>query len=55
MADMGVNTVRVYEVDAQWSHDGCMEAFDKQGIYIWIELDSALTMIDAVGIPNRKK
>ncbi|KAK8005417.1 glycoside hydrolase family 72 protein [Apiospora arundinis] len=47
MADMGVNTVRVYEVDAQWSHDGCMEAFDKQGIYIWIELDSALTVIDA--------
>jgi len=51
MADIGVNTVRVYQVEAKNSHDGCMEAFDKQGIYVWIELDSGFTSFDSVGIP----
>ncbi|KAK8068140.1 glycoside hydrolase family 72 protein [Apiospora saccharicola] len=42
----GVNTVRVYEVDSSYSHDGRMEAFDKRGIYIWIDIDSGSTQID---------
>ncbi|KAK7917275.1 hypothetical protein PG985_010883 [Apiospora marii] len=46
MADMGVNTIRVYEVDSSYSHDGCMEAFDKRGIYIWIDIDSGSTQIN---------
>ena len=53
MADMGVNTVRVYEVDSSYSHDGCMEAFDKRGIYIWIDIDSGSTQIDTVRLRPR--
>ncbi|KAK8024280.1 hypothetical protein PG993_012346 [Apiospora rasikravindrae] len=45
MAGMGVNTLRVFEVEAWRSHDGCMEAFDKRGIYIWLDLDRASNTI----------
>jgi 1,3-beta-glucanosyltransferase GAS1 len=38
MKDAGVNTVRVYTVDASLNHDGCMQAFASQGIYVWIDL-----------------
>ncbi|KAK8071124.1 glycoside hydrolase family 72 protein [Apiospora hydei] len=45
MANMGVNTIRVYEVEAYRFHDGCMEAFDKRGIYVWLDLDSSSSMM----------
>lgn len=53
MAKMGANTIRVYEVEADLDHDGCMEAFDKQGIYVWIDLDSGGTMLNGVGVSLR--
>ncbi|KAK8073612.1 hypothetical protein PG994_004511 [Apiospora phragmitis] len=46
MADLGVNTIRVYEVLSSGSHDGCMEALDKWGIYVWIELGTIGFSID---------
>ena len=50
MAGMGVNTLRVFEVEAWRSHDGCMEAFDKRGIYIWLDLDTFDTYIQGPGM-----
>ncbi len=38
MKDMGVNTVRVYTVDGTQNHDGCMQAFASQNIYVWVDL-----------------
>ncbi|RYP91525.1 hypothetical protein DL770_002371 [Monosporascus sp. CRB-9-2] len=32
--DLGANTIRVYTVDGSQNHDGCMQAFRSQGIYI---------------------
>lgn len=34
MKDLGTNTVRVYTVDPTADHDGCMQAFASQGIYV---------------------
>ncbi|ORY68255.1 Glucanosyltransferase-domain-containing protein [Pseudomassariella vexata] len=38
MKNLGVNTIRVYIVDGLESHDGCMQAFESQGIYVWLDL-----------------
>ncbi|EMR63607.1 putative glycolipid-anchored surface protein [Eutypa lata UCREL1] len=38
--DLGANTIRVYAVDGTQSHDGCMQAFASQGIYVWLDLPS---------------
>ncbi|KPI38321.1 1,3-beta-glucanosyltransferase gas2 [Cyphellophora attinorum] len=46
MKDAGVNTVRVYTVDASLNHDGCMQAFATQGIYAWIGLTEPLHALD---------
>ena len=46
MKDMGVNTVRVYTVDGTQNHDGCMQAFNSQGIYVWVDLPSPTVAIN---------
>jgi len=38
MSAIGINTVRVYSIDATKDHDGCMDAFQSQGIYVWVDL-----------------
>jgi hypothetical protein len=38
MRKASINTVYVYVVDSQQSHDGCMKAFADQGIYVWLLL-----------------
>jgi hypothetical protein len=38
MKKASINTVYVYVVDSQQSHDGCMNAFADQGIYVWLLL-----------------
>lgn len=45
MKDLGVNSIRVYHVDASANHDGCMKAFDDAGIYVLIDLDTFATYI----------
>ncbi|PHH71975.1 hypothetical protein CDD80_4852 [Ophiocordyceps camponoti-rufipedis] len=48
MKELGVNTIRVYHVDATASHDGCMKAFADAGIYLLIDLDTFTTYIEPV-------
>jgi 1,3-beta-glucanosyltransferase GAS1 len=46
MASIGTNSVRVYHVDPYENHDGCMEAFSNNGIYVWLDLDTFNTTIN---------
>ncbi len=46
MKAIGVNTVRGYTVGATGNHDGCMNTFASQGIYVWIDLESPTASID---------
>lgn len=46
MATLGTNSIRVYHVDPYANHDGCMDAFAKHGIYVWLDLDTFNTTIE---------
>lgn len=48
MAELGANSIRVYHVDPEADHSGCMNAFAEHGIYIWVDLDSFKTYIKVV-------
>ncbi|KAH8159313.1 hypothetical protein CIB48_g8933 [Xylaria polymorpha] len=48
MKKLGVNTIRVYHVDPEANHDGCMEVFADAGIYAMIDMDTFDTYI----LPN---
>ncbi|WBW73973.1 spore wall 1,3-beta-glucanosyltransferase Gas4 [Schizosaccharomyces osmophilus] len=37
---MGVNTIRVYQVDNAADHDNCMKAFEEAGIYVILDLNT---------------
>ncbi|KAI1846553.1 hypothetical protein JX265_010672 [Neoarthrinium moseri] len=45
MKTLGANTLRVYHVDADGDHDGCMSAFADAGIYLMIDMDTFSTYI----------
>ncbi|KAF7588477.1 hypothetical protein BBP40_005671 [Aspergillus hancockii] len=45
MAELGTNAIRVYHVDPNANHDGCMEAFADAGIYLFVDLDTFDTSI----------
>jgi len=45
MKTIGTNSIRIYHVDPNGSHDGCMKAFSDAGIYTWIDLDTFDTQI----------
>ncbi|KAH9214863.1 Glucanosyltransferase-domain-containing protein [Leptodontidium sp. 2 PMI_412] len=45
MQSIGTNSIRVYHVDPNADHDGCMSAFNDAGIYIWLDLDTFDTQI----------
>lgn len=45
MEELGANTLRVYHVDPEANHDGCMETFADAGIYLLIDLDTFDTYI----------
>ena len=36
MQSIGANSIRVYHVDANANHDGCMKTFADAGIYTWM-------------------
>jgi len=46
MAQLGANAIRVYHVDPNGSHSGCMTAFADVGIYALIDLDTFNTAIN---------
>lgn len=48
MKELGVNTIRVYHVDANGQHDGCMKEMDNAGIYLLVDMDTFGTYIEAV-------
>ncbi|KAI1185644.1 Glucanosyltransferase-domain-containing protein [Nemania serpens] len=48
MQKLGVNTIRVYHVDSDADHDGCMGVFADAGIYTMIDMDTFTTYI----LPN---
>jgi 1,3-beta-glucanosyltransferase GAS1 len=48
MKTLGANTIRVYHVDSTADHSGCMAAFANAGIYLFVDLDTFTTAIDAV-------
>lgn len=45
MQELGVNSIRVYHVDASEDHSGCMGVFADAGIYPLIDLDTFNTYI----------
>ncbi|KAH7308356.1 Glucanosyltransferase-domain-containing protein [Rhexocercosporidium sp. MPI-PUGE-AT-0058] len=45
MQSIGTNSIRIYHVDPNADHDGCMSAFSEAGIYIWLDLDTFDTQI----------
>ena len=38
MKTASINTIYVYTIDSTQDHDGCMNAFAEQGIYVWLQL-----------------
>jgi arginase family enzyme len=52
MKELGANALRVYHVDANVDHDGCMKAFADAGIYLLIDLDTFDTYIVPVSQPS---
>lgn len=48
MQDLGANTIRVYHVDPNGDHSGCMKAFEDVGIYLFVDLDDFDTQIEQV-------
>lgn len=46
MAEIGTNSIRVYHVDPYANHDGCMDVFSQNGIYVWLDLDTFNTTIE---------
>ncbi|THD00214.1 hypothetical protein EYZ11_000264 [Aspergillus tanneri] len=45
MAELGTNAIRVYHVDPDANHDGCMNALADAGIYLFVDLDTFDTSI----------
>lgn len=46
MKTLGANSIRVYHVDPNANHDGCMKAFEDAGIYAFIDLDTFNSQIE---------
>jgi hypothetical protein len=51
MATLHANAIRVYHVDPDGDHSGCMTAFADAGIYLLVDLDTFTTDIDPVCPP----
>ena len=48
MKTLGANAIRIYHVEPNENHSGCMSAFEEAGIYTLIDLDTFTTDIDPV-------
>ncbi|KAJ5135227.1 uncharacterized protein N7515_004505 [Penicillium bovifimosum] len=49
MAELGTNAIRVYHVDPEADHKGCMSALADAGIYLFVDLDTFNTQIEQTG------
>ena len=47
MAEVGANAIRVYHLDTEGDHQGCLDAFGNAGIYAFVDLDTFATQIEA--------
>jgi len=54
MKDLGANTIRVYHVEPNGDHSGCMSAFSDNGIYLFVDLDTFSTQITQVILWKKK-
>lgn len=54
METLGANAIRVYHVDPEGDHTGCMTAFANAGIYLLVDLDTFETDIDPVSTSNSR-
>lgn len=54
MQALGANAIRVYHVDPNGDHSGCMSAFAAAGIYLFVDLDTFTTAIDPVHSSHTK-
>ena len=43
MQDLGLNTIRVYNVDPDLNHDDCASVFNEVGIYMIVDVNSPLS------------
>ncbi|KAF2226684.1 Glucanosyltransferase-domain-containing protein [Elsinoe ampelina] len=43
MQRLGVNTIRIYNIDSSLNHDQCMSIFDMAGIYVVLDVNSPLS------------
>ena len=50
MEELGANAIRVYHVDPNGDHDGCMAVFADAGIYVFVDLDTFTTAISEVSV-----
>lgn len=48
MRELGVNAIRVYHVDPDADHNGCMSTLADAGIYLFVDLDDFPTQIEEV-------
>ena len=53
MKEVGANAIRVYHVDPDGDHTGCMKAFADVGIYLFVDLDDFYTQIEPVNNPRK--
>lgn len=52
MKELGANTIRVYHVDPNGDHDGCMSAFADASIYVMVDMDTFNSYITPVSTRN---
>jgi hypothetical protein len=55
MQALGANAIRVYHVDPNGDHSGCMSAFADAGIYLFVDLETFNTAIDPVSFSQQVK
>ncbi|KAG4306134.1 hypothetical protein PORY_000122 [Pneumocystis oryctolagi] len=48
MKDLGVNTIRVYQIDNSENHDECMKIMEECGIYLFLDVNTALISLWSV-------
>lgn len=45
---LGINTIRVYQVDNSANHDYCMKLLEQAGIYLILDVNTALTSLNRI-------
>ncbi|KTW26263.1 uncharacterized protein T551_03562 [Pneumocystis jirovecii RU7] len=48
MKELGINAIRVYQVDNSDNHDRCMKLLEENGIYLFLDINTALISLWSV-------